>query len=118
MDPGRNTAHLNILDNEGLTFFLSLAGSLRALTTNDAAEGMTDTFATLFCTVSFTVTRSPFQSLAVSLAISSPIFLGERPRGPIFGANDEAAPTSPPVRFQCISLDEVVMPCILSCCYS
>jgi hypothetical protein len=27
----------------------------------------------------------------------SPIFLGDRPRGPIFGASDDAAPTSPPV---------------------
>lgn len=27
----------------------------------------------------------------------SPIFLGDRPRGPIFGARDDAAPTSPPV---------------------
>ncbi|KAG9146508.1 hypothetical protein Leryth_011778 [Lithospermum erythrorhizon] len=29
--------------------------------------------------------------------MSSPIFLGERPRGPILGAREEAAPTSPPV---------------------
>ena len=29
--------------------------------------------------------------------LSSPIFFGERPRGPIFGAREEAAPTSPPV---------------------
>ena len=43
------------------------------------------------------MTRRPFQSLAVSLAMSSPIFFGERPRGPIFGASELAAPTSPPV---------------------
>lgn len=43
-----------------------------------------------------TVTRSPFQS-PVALAISSPTFFGERPRGPIFGASAEEAPTSPPV---------------------
>jgi hypothetical protein len=54
----------------------------------------------LFCTVNLTVTRRPFQSLAVSLAISSPIFLGESPSGPILGASDEAAPTSPPVHNQ------------------
>ncbi len=37
-------------------------------------------------------TQSP-----VAFAISSPTFLGERPRGPIFGASAEEAPTSPPV---------------------
>lgn len=37
-------------------------------------------------------TQSP-----VALAISSPTFLGERPRGPIFGASADEAPTSPPV---------------------
>lgn len=37
-------------------------------------------------------TQSP-----VALAISSPTFLGERPRGPILGASAEEAPTSPPV---------------------
>lgn len=37
-------------------------------------------------------TQSP-----VALAISSPTFLGERPRGPILGARAEEAPTSPPV---------------------
>ena len=62
-----------------------------------AAEGTTETLACLFCTVSLTVTRRPLQSFAVSLAMSSPIFLGDRPRGPIFGAREEAAPTSPPV---------------------
>jgi hypothetical protein len=37
-------------------------------------------------------TQSP-----VALAISSPTFLGDRPRGPILGASAEEAPTSPPV---------------------
>lgn len=37
-------------------------------------------------------TQSP-----VAFAISSPTFLGERPRGPILGARAEEAPTSPPV---------------------
>lgn len=37
-------------------------------------------------------TQSP-----VALAMSSPTFLGERPRGPILGARAEEAPTSPPV---------------------
>jgi hypothetical protein len=70
---------------------------LRALTTREAAEGMTETLAIRFWTVSLTVTLSPFHSLAVSFAISSPIFLGDRPRGPILGAREDAAPTSPPV---------------------
>lgn len=70
---------------------------MSALITSAAAEGTTDTLACLFCTVSLTVTRRPFQSFAVSFAMSSPIFFGDRPRGPIFGARDEAAPTSPPV---------------------
>ena len=78
-------------------FFLSLSGSLSALMTSAAAEGTTVTFAWRFWTVSFTVTRRPFQSFAVSLAMSSPIFFGERPNGPIFGARELAAPTSPPV---------------------
>ena len=37
-------------------------------------------------------TQSP-----VALAISSPTFFGDRPRGPILGARAEEAPTSPPV---------------------
>jgi hypothetical protein len=37
-------------------------------------------------------TQSP-----VAFAISSPTFLGERPRGPILGARADDAPTSPPV---------------------
>ncbi|KAL8029804.1 hypothetical protein ABFS82_14G243600 [Erythranthe guttata] len=80
-----------------LVFFRSRSGSLSALMTSAAAEGTTVTFACRFWTVSLTVTRRPFQSLAVSLAMSSPIFLGERPSGPIFGARELAAPTSPPV---------------------
>ena len=55
------------------TFFRSLTGSFRALMTRAAAEGMTDTFAILFCTLSLHVTRRPFHSFAVSFAISSPI---------------------------------------------
>ena len=43
---------------------------------------MTVTLAMRFCTVSFTVTRRPFQSFSVSFAMSSPIFLGDRPSGP------------------------------------
>jgi hypothetical protein len=37
-------------------------------------------------------TQSP-----VALAISSPTFFGDRPRGPILGARADEAPTSPPV---------------------
>merc|ERR1711911_53620 len=60
-----------------------------------AAEGTTDTWACLFWILSWTVTLSPFQS-AVFLAMSSPIFFGDRPRGPTLGAREEVAPTSPP----------------------
>merc|ERR1712107_539873 len=69
-----------------LHLLLSLGGSLRALMMRAAAEGTTVQVACLF---------RPFQS-PVALAMSSPTFLGERPRGPTFGARDEAAPTSPP----------------------
>lgn len=47
--------------------------------------------------MSLTVTWRPFYSLVVSLAVSSPIFLGKRPSEPIFGARELTAPTSPPV---------------------
>ncbi|KFM27406.1 hypothetical protein F751_1183 [Auxenochlorella protothecoides] len=77
------------------SFFLSRTGSFRALMTREAADGMTDTLACRFCTVSLTVTRKPFHSLADPTHPRT--FLGDRPRGPIFGARDEAAPTSPPV---------------------
>mmetsp|Transcript_9519 Transcript_9519/g.16750 ORF Transcript_9519/g.16750 Transcript_9519/m.16750 type:complete len:205 (+) Transcript_9519:498-1112(+) len=45
---------------------------------------------------SLTVTLSPFQSRVAAL-MSSPTFLGERPRGPTLGARAEAAPISPPM---------------------
>merc|ERR1712176_1553043 len=77
------------------TFFLSLWGSFRALMTRAAAEGTTAIVACLFCTVNCTVIFRPFQS-PVALAMSSPIFLGERPRGPTLGAREEEAPISPP----------------------
>merc|ERR1711992_14281 len=57
------------------TFLRSLGGSFKALITRAAAEGTT---------------------AAVALAMSSPIFLGERPRGPTLGARELVAPTSPP----------------------
>eukprot|EP00250_Pteridium_aquilinum_P008504 c17999_g1_i1 orf=3-530(-) len=105
MERGRMTRAISITSSREtlpwclmfLVFFLSRSGSLRALMTRAAALGTTATLAWRFCTVSFTVTRRPFQSLAVSLAMSSPTFLGDNPNGPILGANDEAAPTSPPV---------------------
>merc|ERR1719249_534461 len=78
-----------------LTFFLSLGGSLRALMMRAAAEGTTLTLACLFWMVSLTVIFKPFHS-EVALAMSSPIFLGERPKGPTLGAREEVAATSPP----------------------
>merc|ERR1719308_817075 len=68
-----------------LMFFLSLGGSLRALMMRAAAEGTTLTLACLFWMVSLTVIFRPFHS-EVALAMSSPIFLGERPKGPTLGA--------------------------------
>ena len=46
-------------------------------------------------TSSVCVTLRPFHS-CVALAMSSPIFLGERPSGPTLGARAEVAATSPP----------------------
>jgi len=63
------------------TFFRSLGGSFSALMTRAAAEGTTEQVACLFWIFSWTVTLSPFQS-AVALAMSSPIFFGDRPSGP------------------------------------
>ena len=78
------------------SFFRSLGGSFKARITRDEADGTTDTAACRFWIVSLTVTLRPFQS-PVALAISSPTFFGERPRGPIFGARVAEEPTSPPV---------------------
>merc|ERR1719247_2262697 len=78
-----------------LTFFLSLGGSFKALIIKAAAEGTTEQVACLFWIFSWTVTFNPFQS-PVALAMSSPIFLGDNPRGPTLGAKEEVAPTSPP----------------------
>merc|ERR1719435_202682 len=78
-----------------LTFFLSLGGSFSALMIRAAAEGTTEQVACLFWIFSWTVTFKPFQS-PVALAMSSPIFLGDKPRGPTLGAREEVAPTSPP----------------------
>ena len=68
----------------------SRSGSLSARITIADADGTTSTFACRFCTTSFTVMRRPFQS-CVFFWISSPIFLGERPSGPTFGASADAA---------------------------
>merc|ERR1719414_43347 len=85
------------------TFFLSLGGSFRALMIKAAAEGTTDTVACLFWILSWTVTLSPFQS-PVALVMSSPIFLGDRPRGPTLGARAEVAATSPPTALRQMTL--------------
>ena len=99
------------------SFLRSRGGSFRALMTSDDADGTTETCACRFWMVSLTVTRRPFQSPVAykdgqlscseamdwkegkrfgTFAISSPTFLGDRPRGPIFGASEEEDPTSPP----------------------
>lgn len=72
-------------------------GSLTVL--DGQLDGDTETFLFMalaprsaFCKSTHFLTQSP-----VALAISSPTFLGDRPRGPILGARAEEAPTSPPV---------------------
>merc|ERR1719239_2062399 len=77
------------------TFLQSLGGYFKALMTRAAAEGTTEQVACLFWIFSCTVTLRPFQS-AVALAMSSPIFFGDRPSGPTLGARELVAPTSPP----------------------
>ena len=47
-------------------------------------------------------TQSP-----VALAISSPTFFGDRPKGPILGARAEEAPTSPPVALKVLDVKYV-----------
>merc|ERR1719359_1463332 len=59
------------------------------------ADGIISTVAWRLMIVNLTVTFMPFQSI-VAFWMSSPTFLGERPRGPILGASDDALPTSPP----------------------
>ena len=53
--------------------------------------------------VSFIVILRPFQS-PVALAMSSPTFFGDRPRGPILGARADVAPTSPLVHLRYTTL--------------
>merc|ERR1740116_29842 len=78
------------------SFLRSRTGSLRALMIKAEAEGIISTVAWRLMMVNLTVTFMPFQSM-VAFWMSSPTFLGDRPRGPIFGASDEALPTSPPM---------------------
>merc|ERR1711992_467008 len=54
----------------------------------EAALGQTSTLACLFCTISLTVILRPFHSW-VPFRMSSPIFLGDRPSGPILGASED-----------------------------
>merc|ERR1719481_1948403 len=67
------------------------------------ADGTTSIAACLFWMVNLTVILRPFQS-PVALAMSSPTFLGDRPRGPILGARADVAPTSPPVHLMYTTL--------------
>eukprot|EP00128_Syssomonas_multiformis_P004824 Colp12_sorted_trinity150504_noHs@1238 len=81
-----------------LTFFLSLGGSLSSLRIMAEAVGTMVGVATRFTTLRRTMTLMPFHSM-VAFWISSPTFLGERPRGPSLGARAEAEPISPPTAF-------------------
>ena len=53
--------------------------------------------------VSFIVILVPIQS-PVALAVSSPTVYGDRPRGPILGAREDLAPTSPLVHLRYTNL--------------
>jgi len=88
---------LQSLDDEGRSRWDDRDGGLTVL--DGESDGDTETllqrllkFVLQSFAISFERTQSP-----VALAISSPTFFGERPRGPIFGARAEEAPTSPPV---------------------
>merc|ERR1719240_780853 len=76
-------------------FFLSRNGSFNSLMRRLVAFGSTSTFAARFWIVRRTVIRIPFHAL-VPFTMSSPIFLGDMPRGPTFGANTEDGACSPP----------------------
>ena len=60
-------------------------------------DGHTQTFLRVLSSQALSVVDDKRTQSPVALAISSPTFLGERPRGPILGARAEEAPTSPPV---------------------
>merc|ERR1719422_1385802 len=77
------------------SFLRSRVGSFSALMISDDAEGTISTVAWRLMMVSLTVTFMPFHSF-VAFWMSSPTFFGDRPRGPIFGASDDAAAISPP----------------------
>ena len=83
--------------------FLTLHGSLRAFITRVEAEGTTSIWACMFWMVSFIVILVPIQS-PVALAVSSPTVYGDRPRGPILGAREDLAPTSPLVHLRYTNL--------------
>merc|ERR1719378_883189 len=77
-----------------LVFFRSRRGSLSSLMTKLVALGSTSTLAARFWIVRRTVMRMPFQA-AVPFTISSPIFFGDMPRGPTFGASTDEGACSP-----------------------
>merc|ERR1719221_375381 len=76
-------------------FLRSRIGSLSSLISREDALGSMSTFAALFWIVSLTVMRIPFHPPEF-LMMSSPIFFGDIPRGPIFGAKTELGAASPP----------------------
>merc|ERR1719223_2731000 len=94
VDDGRLGQIARVLNVLGF-FLRSRRGSFNALMTRLVAFGSTSTFAARFWMVSFTVTRMPFHAL-VFFTISSPIFLGDIPKGPTFGANTDDGACSPP----------------------
>merc|ERR1719215_229951 len=78
-----------------LVFLRSRTGSFNSLIKREDALGSIETLAARFWMVNLTVIRIPFQPPEF-LMMSSPIFLGDIPRGPILGAKTEDGAASPP----------------------
>lgn len=97
---------LESLDNQGGSGGNDRDGGLTVL--DGEADRDTETLPVTTEKICLSAHRSSHQHLRrstyVALAISSPTFLGDRPRGPILGARADEAPTSPPVALRWIIL--------------
>ena len=63
----------------------------------DSQSFLHNTYSSVLVPDCYSFLRSVHTQSPVAFAISSPTFFGDKPRGPILGANAEEAPTSPPV---------------------
>lgn len=90
---------LQSLDNEGGGGWNDRNGGLTVL--DGKSDCDSQTFLNLKCRQCLFSTRLGVCDMRtqspVALAISSPTFFGDRPKGPILGAKADEAPTSPPV---------------------